>query len=127
MPIERLDHYNIVTARPEDTLRFYCDGLGLVNDPGRRPDFGVPGAWLFAGEAALVHLLYVDEQPVAPAGPLDHVAFDGGTDDVGMCDRLDANGIEYRRVDHPSGAFSQLFLHDPNGIKVEINLRPDAR
>ena len=45
MPIDRLDHYNIATSRPEETLRFYCDGLGLVNDPDRRPDFGVPVLW----------------------------------------------------------------------------------
>ncbi len=126
MPIGRLDHYNVVTADPDETLRFYCDGLGLVNDPDRRPNFGVPGAWLFAGDDPLVHLMFVDDDPGTPAGPLDHVAFDGGSHLEGMCARLERAGISYDRRDHPSGAFSQLFLRDPNGIRIEINLRPTS-
>lgn len=125
MPLRGLDHFNVVTARPDETLAFYCDGLGLVDDPDRRPDFGIPGAWLFQDDRALVHLVFVDDDPPAHAGPLDHVAFQGADIDA-TCARLDAEGIEYRRVDHASGAFSQLFLHDPNGIKVEINISVTA-
>ena len=77
MPLTRLDHYNVSTAKPDETLRFYCDGLGLVNDPARRPDFGIPGAWLFVDDQPLVHLVFVEDDPGAPTGPLDHVAFDG--------------------------------------------------
>lgn len=124
MTIARLDHYNVVTARPEETLRFYCEGLGLENDPSRRPAFDVPGAWLFAGDDPLVHVMFVEDDPGSPAGPLDHVAFDGGSDIDGMCERLEREGIGYDRRDHPSGAFSQLFLRDPNGIRIEINLKP---
>ena len=122
MPLTRLDHYNISTARPEETLRFYCDGLGLVNDPSRRPDFGIPGAWLFVNDQALVHLVFVDEDPGRPSGPLDHVAFDGVDRDT-ICARLDDQGIDYSLVEHPSGAFSQVFLRDPNGVRVEINVK----
>ncbi len=122
MPIKNLDHYNVVTAKPEETVRFYCDGLGMVNDPDRRPDFGVPGAWLFVDDAPLVHLLFVDDDPGTPSGPLDHVAFAGADADA-IIERLDACEIPWDRRDHPSGAFSQLFLRDPNGIRVEINIQ----
>lgn len=122
MPLTRLDHYNVSTARPDETIRFYCDGLGMVNDPSRRPDFGIPGAWLFVGDQPLVHLVFVEEDPGTPSGPLDHVAFDA-TDRDGIRERLERNGIEYKLVEHPSGAFSQLFLRDPNGVRVEINVK----
>ena len=122
MPLRSLDHYNVTTAKPDETLHFYCDGLGLVNDPARRPDFGVPGAWLFVGDRAVVHLMFVDDDPGTPAGPLDHVAFDAADADA-IIERLDAADIAYDRRDHPSGAFSQLFVRDPNGIRVEINIQ----
>ena len=122
MPLTRLDHYNVSTSKPEETLRFYCDGLGLVNDPERRPDFPVPGAWLFVDDQPLVHVVYVDDDPGKPAGPLDHVAFDGVDRDA-ICERLEDQGIDYKLIEHPSGAFSQLFLRDPNGVRVEINVK----
>ena len=125
MPLKRLDHFNVVTAQPEKTLRFYCDGLGLVNDPSRRPDFGIPGAWLFIDDQPVVHLVFVDDDPRGPSGALDHVAF-AASDREAICARLDKMQIAYRAIDHPSGAFSQLFLEDPNGVKVEINIRAEA-
>lgn len=121
MTLKQLDHFNVVTACPEETLRFYCDGLGLVNDPARRPNFGIPGAWLFAGDAPLVHLKYVDDDPGPHAGPLDHVAF-AGADRDDICTRLDSLAISYKIVDNPEYPFSQVFLLDPNGVKVEINI-----
>ena len=122
MPLTRLDHYNVSTSKPEETLRFYCEGLGMVNDPSRRPDFPVPGAWLFIGDAPLVHVVFVDEDPGDPTGPLDHVAFDA-TDRDGICELLDGVGAQYKIVEHPSGAFSQVFVRDPNGVLVEINVK----
>ena len=76
MEIRTLDHVNISTARPDETLDFYCDLLGLVDDRARRPDFGFPGAWLFAGDRAVVHLNFVDDDPSGPANALDHPALD---------------------------------------------------
>ena len=121
MTLTRLDHFNVVTACPDETLRFYCDGLGLVNDPDRRPDFGVPGAWLFAGDAPLVHLAYVDEDPGGQTGPINHIAF-AGEDREAICARLDSLDIAYKLVEQPAYGFSQVFVIDPNGVKVEINI-----
>lgn len=58
MHIKRLDHVNLRTTRLEEMIGWYVDVLGLSN--GERPDFGFPGAWLYAGDHAIVHLVDVD-------------------------------------------------------------------
>ena len=125
MEIRTLDHVNISTANPEATLAFYCDLLGLVDDRDRRPDFGFPGAWLFAGDRAVVHLNFVDDDPSGPANALDHVAFDC----VGYASTralLDERGIEYRASERPADELYQLFVVDPNGVKVELNFSGES-
>lgn len=122
MEIRTLDHVNINTSQPEKTLGFYCDVLGLVDDRDRRPDFGFPGAWLFAGDRAVVHLNFVDEDPSGPTHALDHVAFEC----AGFVEtrrELDDRGIEYRASERPNDDLFQLFVVDPNGVKVELNFR----
>lgn len=59
MRIERLDHINIRTAQLEQMVTWYTTRLCL--DEGYRPNFKSTGAWLYAGTAAVVHLLEVDE------------------------------------------------------------------
>jgi len=120
MTIEGLNHYNIDTSRPDETVDFYCEVLGLVNDPGRRPEFGFPGAWLFAGDAALVHLNFIDEDRVGPTGAFNHIAFTG-SDFEGTRHRLDEHGVSYRASEPADHGFKQLFFKDPNNIRIEIN------
>jgi len=62
--LQRLDHVNIRTANLDAMVAWYRDMLGLETGP--RPGFAFPGAWLYAGEHAIVHLIGRD---VAPAGP----------------------------------------------------------
>lgn len=124
MQIRTLDHVNISTADPDATLDFYCGVLGLVDDRLRRPDFSFPGAWLFAGDRAVVHLNFVDEDPTGPANALDHIAFEA----VGYAEtrrELDERNIAYRASERPDDGLSQLFVVDPNGVKVELNFREE--
>ncbi|HIF10953.1 MAG TPA: hypothetical protein EYQ81_14705 [Sneathiellales bacterium] len=58
MTVETLDHFTIVTADLDTSVAFYTDVLGLEN--GKRPDLGFPGAWIYAGDKAVVHLLGSD-------------------------------------------------------------------
>ena len=37
--------------------------------------------------------------------------------------RLSAHGVTYSVNDVPAAGLTQLFLNDPNGVKVEINVR----
>ena len=48
--IQRKDHFTVVTDQLQSTQDFY-EALGLMADP--RPDFGVPGLWLYAGGHAV--------------------------------------------------------------------------
>jgi hypothetical protein len=51
------------------------DLLGLK--PGPRPDLGFPGAWLYAGDIAVLHIIAGRGVPQQSAGVIDHMAFPG--------------------------------------------------
>jgi catechol 2,3-dioxygenase-like lactoylglutathione lyase family enzyme len=124
MAIRGIDHINIGTHRLEETRAFFRDVLGLTE--GWRPDFPFGGAWLYAGDGAVVHLVEL----AAPRGPssaaaLDHFAFsiDDYDDTVR---RLDAAGVDYRSVDVPGAPIRQIFIRDLNGVNIELNYRGEA-
>ena len=121
MPIVRMDHFTILTADTEKTVAFYRDLLGFTK--GSRPAFSFPGAWLYNGEKAVLHVI---ERSAIPdgGGVLDHIAF-WGEDLPSYPTKLKANGLTYdlRRLPeggHAAGVW-QLFFHDPNGARVEID------
>ncbi len=121
MAIRGVDHINIGTDRLDETRAFFRDVLGLVE--GYRPDFPFGGAWLYAGDGAVVHLVALPEgkRPSSEAA-LDHFAFsiDDFDDAVG---RLKRAGVTYRAVDIPDTPIRQIFLRDPNGVNIELNYR----
>ena len=95
--------------------------LGLT--PGPRPYFSFPGAWLYNGGNAVLHVV---EKAVIPdgGGVLDHIAF-RGTDAQSYLAKLKARGIKYdlRRLPQSghAGGMWQLFFFDPSGARVEID------
>ncbi len=122
MSIWGLDHINIDTAKPDETLDFYTELLGLENRPQERPAFDFPGAWLFAGDRAVIHLNFLDEPKPATTGAFNHVAFEA--DGFGeLTAMLDDRGVEYRSRVRPELGLTQIFVTDPNGIRVELNVR----
>lgn len=122
MTLRGLDHYNIQTAKPAETLAFYCDLLGAVDEPGRRPPVGVPGAWLVVGDHPIIHLSYIDEEPPASTGAVHHIAFEAAGY-LDLCERLTAQGMDYKTFEAPAMGLLQIFLLDPNQIRVELNFR----
>ncbi len=117
MTIRTLDHVNIRTANLAALIQFYSEVLGLV--PGFRPEFGFPGAWLYCGEVAVVHLVGVARQPAGGEPTLEHFAF--------LCqglaatrERLRAAGIAYREAPVPTTGNIQLHLADPDGNHIEL-------
>ena len=122
MTVKGLEHINIDTALPDETIAFYTDVMGLTNRPDLRPDFGFPGAWLFCGEQAIVHLNFRDAQPEKPTGAFNHIAFEG-TDYATMTKLLDQLGLEYKAAERPEIQLKQIFVRDPNNVLVEINIR----
>lgn len=119
MAAKALDHVNIVTADLAATVRFYCDLLGLEEGP--RPAFASPGAWLYLDGRPVLHLvLRQDAAPDPSTGAIDHLAF-RCEDFDGLYRRLDRAGVPYETREAPGGEIRQIFLRDPNGVKVELN------
>ena len=83
MPLTRFDHVNVRTGNLDTMIEWYGEVLGLR--PGPRPDFAFPGAWLYLGDDAVVHLVGIDKAPKAEDPSLEHVAFAAR----GMADFLD--------------------------------------
>jgi catechol 2,3-dioxygenase-like lactoylglutathione lyase family enzyme len=120
--IRTLDHINIRTADLDGTKRFFMELLGLTE--GWRPAFPFPGAWLYSGEQAVVHLVAVETPfPGSRGGALDHAAFAVDDFDAAKA-RLDAAGVSYRETATPEGRTRQLFFEDPNGVVIELDYRP---
>jgi catechol 2,3-dioxygenase-like lactoylglutathione lyase family enzyme len=118
MTAHAMNHFTILAEDLRQTCDFYRDLLGLTE--GYRPDMGFPGAWLYAGETALLHVVAKKPLPAQRAGVLDHMAFSasGLAETVTM---LKQRGIQYRLGRQVETGTWQLFLHDPNGAKVELD------
>ena len=130
MPLGHLNHIQIRTAKLDATRDFFVDILGL-ND-GFRPNFPERGHWLYChdSDVPFVHLTEdpSDGEPRTSRGAtgsgLDHMAM-CGTDVEEMIDRLEKNGVEYEKVVARGGAMIQLYVHEPNGLKIELGYFPD--
>jgi catechol 2,3-dioxygenase-like lactoylglutathione lyase family enzyme len=122
MALHRLDHYNIDTAVPEETVAFYTQVLGLTNAPERRPAVDQPGTWILVGDHPAIHVNFVDVGKPGPTGSIDHIAFEGSGYDE-MRDHLTAMGASYEAVESPQFNLKQIYVVDPNGVRIEINIR----
>ncbi len=126
MPVDRLDHYSIRTAELDATRRFFVDVLGLTE--GYRPPFNFPGHWLYCGDQPIVHLIGSEKNVIASSdhtGALDHVAL-AASDLDGFRSRLEEFGITYDERKVPQLNVRQLFVVDPNNVKVELNFPLEA-
>ncbi len=121
MPIARMDHFTILTTDAEKTVAFYRDVLGF--EPGARPAFPFPGAWLYHDGRAVLHVVEKDAIPDG-TGVLDHMAF-WGTNLASYVAKLQSLGMTYdlRRLPEGGhlGGLWQLFFFDPSGARVEID------
>ncbi len=122
MPITRMDHFNIITDDLPATLAFYEEHLNLK--PGARPPFNFPGAWLYAdggkGKDPILHVVAGKDRKLLVKGVIDHMAF-YGTGLAATVAKLKAKGIDYELRRLPEYGTWQLFFHDPNNAKVEID------
>ena len=121
MQITRLDHVNVRTTQLEAMIDWYVDVLGLVN--GARPDFGFPGAWLYAGDVAVVHLVGVSEDAGAgseAALKLEHFAM-RATDAAGFEARLRERDIDYRKAGIDELDLMAFNIWDPDGNHIHVD------
>jgi catechol 2,3-dioxygenase-like lactoylglutathione lyase family enzyme len=122
MRLSKLEHYNIETVKPEETVKFYTEVLGLENAPQRRPDVSRPGTWIYVGDLAAIHVNFVKVDQAGKTGAIDHVAFEGH-DYLAFCRHLSGLGVEFEKVESPLLDLAQIYVIDPNGIRIEINIR----
>jgi catechol 2,3-dioxygenase-like lactoylglutathione lyase family enzyme len=128
MGLNALNHFTICPVDLEATKDFYADVLGL--EVGERPPLGFPGYWMYCGGIPTVHLIGPREsdaglppRQAAATGLFDHIAF-SCTGLAGMRARLAEHKIAYSERVIPRDRQTQLFLHDPNGVAVELNYPP---
>jgi catechol 2,3-dioxygenase-like lactoylglutathione lyase family enzyme len=131
--LNKLEHFLVMTHDVDGTRDFYRDVLGFQE--GLRPELGFLGHWLYLGETPVIHIAdwttYTAHserlgipvtRPAPGTGPLDHVAFNGhdwGYDT--LLQRLERKGLKYHPNDSPAIGLRQIFLEDPNGLKLELN------
>ena len=118
MAILGMNHFTVLSSDLDATLAFYCALLGLR--AGARPAFDFPGAWLYSGSQAVLHVVAGRPLPADAAGVIDHVAFSAS----GLADMVTL--LRRRGIDHdlrrlPGGGPWQLFFHDPDGARVELD------
>jgi catechol 2,3-dioxygenase-like lactoylglutathione lyase family enzyme len=129
MPLTGMEHLLVLTDDIDETKDFYCRALGL--EEGERPPLAFPGYWLYAGGVPCVHVAdrqaYTahSEEVGIPASPqvVDHIAFSGNDYEEAVT-RLQREGVEAATNTVPGVGLRQLFLEDPNGLKIEINVMP---
>ena len=113
-----LDHINIETTDLAASVRFYEGFLGLTR--GWRPDFGVDGAWMYVGEQPIIHLVVRERVFPPPTGPIHHVAL-LATGLEATKAKLEAHGMPYDVTVVPDVNVAQIFVEDPNGVRLELN------
>ena len=133
MPLTKLEHYLVLTDDIDATRDFYVQALGM--HVGFRPPLDFLGHWVYVGDTPCIHIAdwktysaHSNEQGIPVSvraegtGPVDHIAFNAVDYDE-IVGRLERYGVPAQRNDPPGGLLRQLFLRDPNGVKIEINIR----
>jgi catechol 2,3-dioxygenase-like lactoylglutathione lyase family enzyme len=119
MQVKRMDHAAIRTTKVAETQRFFETVLGLTAGP--RPAFDFDGAWLYADGEDVVHLVAADADRVpSTQAALDHVALRIADHDAAIR-RLEDLGIPYDARSTPGDELRQIFIFDPNGVRIELN------
>ena len=132
MPLSHLEHFLVQTEDIERTRDWYCDALGMVAGP--TPDFKFPVVWLYIGGRDVVHvteggkdvsanrMTYLGQQSEAThgTGVVDHIAFRATGLRKTMA-HLSEIGVAFNQRQVADQGLYQLFLFDPNGIKIELN------
>ncbi len=118
MTVLSLEHYNLTPTNLETTVNFYTNVVGF--ELGFRPDFNLPGVWLYAGKVPVVHVTVRNTMLGSGSGHVHHVAF-RVSDMEGHVERLEKAGIVYRGQKVPGMPMSQVFFEDPDGVTIELN------
>ncbi len=133
MPVSHIEHFLVAADDIDATRDWYARVLGMR--PGPHPDFGFPVHWMYVGEVDVVHigpsarganevqkkyLGRTSQDQGSGTGALDHIAL-RATGLRMMLEHLKKEGVPFSQRRANGQALFQLFLYDPNGIKIELN------
>jgi catechol 2,3-dioxygenase-like lactoylglutathione lyase family enzyme len=132
MPLNYMEHFLLRTEDIEATKDRYAKVLGFRDGPG--PDFKFPAYWLYLGDRDVLHIStggknvsenrkkYFGQESETTRGSvlIDHIGFrTTGLEDV--IAHLNKHGVEFKERQFDDQGLRQLFLRDPNGVKIELN------
>ena len=133
MPLSHIEHILVAADDIDATRDWYARVLGMKAGP--HPDFGFPVHWMYVDDIDIVHigpsaknagdiqkkyLGRTSEKSEAGTGALDHIAF-RATGLRAMLQHLKREKIGFSQRRANGQALFQVFLYDPNGIKIELN------
>src|SRR3981189_3466417 len=133
MPLSHIEHFLVAADDIGATRDWDARVLGMK--PGPHPDFGFPVHWMYLGETDIVHigpsakaakeiqkkfLGRTSQDTGAGTGALDHIAF-RATGLRSMLEHLKKEKVPFTQRRANGQALFQLFLYDPNGVKIELN------
>ena len=133
MAISHIEHFLVASDDIDATRDWYARVLGMK--PGPHPDFGFPVHWMYVDNVDIVHigpsarqageiqkkyLGRTSQKSEEGTGALDHIAF-RATGLRQMLEHLKREKVPFSQRRANGQALFQLFLYDPNGIKIELN------
>jgi catechol 2,3-dioxygenase-like lactoylglutathione lyase family enzyme len=133
MPLTHIEHFLVAADDIDATRDWYARVLGMTSGP--HPDFGFPVHWMYLGKLDVVHIgpsakmagaiqkQYLGRTSQGTGqgtGALDHIAF-RATGLKEMLLHLKEQRVSFTQRRANGQALFQLFFHDPNGIKIELN------
>ena len=132
MAVEALDHFNIVTRDLDRAETFYRALLDLETRPAPPPLTHATARWLYDdGGRAVLHLngmgaprIFDRDMTPGTTGALHHIAFRCAGHDATLA-RIAAMALDHRANAVPAAGLRQLFVHDPDGVLLELNFFGD--
>jgi catechol 2,3-dioxygenase-like lactoylglutathione lyase family enzyme len=133
MRVSHIEHFLVAADDIDATRDWYARVLGMQSGP--HPDFGFPVHWMYvngvdvvhigpsakqAGEIQRRYLGRTSQQSEEGTGAIDHIAF-RATGLRAMLEHLKREKVAFSQRRANGQALFQLFLYDPNGIKIELN------
>jgi len=122
MPRLAFDHVNIRTVHLDAMVTWYQDVLGLKSGP--RPEFPVPGAWLYLGDSCVLHLIEADPAPMKHTPDeslrMEHIAF-RGSDMAAFIAGLEARNVAFKLFPFESLGIVLVFVRDPDGNRIHVD------
>ena len=122
MNINKLDHVNVRTTQLKEMIEWYSSVLGMRS--GNRPEFPFPGAWMYAGDSAVVHLVGVENPGIGAeqALKLEHFAF-SASDHKRFIQHLESGQTPFSQIDRSDFNRIQVNLWDPDGNHIHVDFQ----